>query len=144
VDGTFRPRVEYPVSDQTQALTAGAFDGDGALDLLVTINTESIGLSLLTGRGHGTFNPAVSFPNAAGFDAPSIVAVDLDNDGRLDAGLGHQISCYRAPCIPSRIITVMRGNGNGTIQPPRHIPPNSSRPNISDRCAVGDGRGDWI
>src|SRR5215218_3018726 len=38
-DGTFQPMVEYPVADWNQALAAGDFNRDGALDLIVTINS---------------------------------------------------------------------------------------------------------
>ena len=55
-DGTFQPRVEFPVAGSTQALAAGDFNRDGALDLIVTINSPTIGLALLRGRGNGTFD----------------------------------------------------------------------------------------
>ena len=68
-DGTFQPIVNYPVFSWSQALTAGDFNSDGRVDLMVTINDINVGLSLLTGRGDGTFNPAVHFPNTSGFDS---------------------------------------------------------------------------
>ena len=120
-DGSFQPMVEYPVADWNQALAAGDFNRDGAVDLLVTINNPDIGLSLLVGRGDGSFNAAISLPNTSGFDTPAIAAVDLDNDGNVDAVLGHQIACYTAPCAVARTITVMRGKGDGTFQPPQQV-----------------------
>jgi hypothetical protein len=139
-DGTFRPIVTYPVFSWSQALAAGDFNNDGRVDLMVTINDINVGLSLLTGRGDGTFNPAVHFPNTAGFDAPAIAADDLDNDGKLDIVLGHGIACYTAPCVIARSITVMRGNGDGTFQPARHITVGSSTAKI----AIGDFNRDGI
>jgi hypothetical protein len=53
-DGTFRARVQYPAGGPAQTLAAGDFNGDGKLDLAVTINDPQIGLSLLTGNGDGT------------------------------------------------------------------------------------------
>src|SRR5688572_22007772 len=67
-DGTFRPKVGYPVAGQTQDLAAGDFNGDGKIDLVVTINTPEISLSLLTGNGDGTFSTPSNFPNTSGFD----------------------------------------------------------------------------
>ena len=134
-DGTFQPTVEYPVSvsTQPQAVAAGDFNRDGAPDLIVTLNDPQIGLALITGSGDGSFNPPVHFANASGFDSPAISAVDLDNDGDLDVVVGHSIACYKAPCIPGRSITVMRGRGDGTFQAPRVIEVGS------DTAAIGVG-----
>src|SRR4051812_15239370 len=60
-DGTLRPKVSYPAAGQTQDVAAGDFTGDGRLDLVVTINTPEISLSLLTGNGDGTFAPPMNF-----------------------------------------------------------------------------------
>ena len=58
-DGTFRRKIDYPVAGQTQDIAAGDFNGDGKMDLAVSINTQQISLSLLIGNGGGTFNAAV-------------------------------------------------------------------------------------
>ncbi|HEX6292083.1 MAG TPA: VCBS repeat-containing protein [Herpetosiphonaceae bacterium] len=86
-DGTFRPTVRYPVAGQTQDLTAGDFNGDGNIDIVVTINTLEISLSLLTGNGDGTFNAPVHFPNTSGADAdtPAEFGTDPDPDPDPDA-----------------------------------------------------------
>jgi hypothetical protein len=139
-DGTFQAMVEYPVADWNQALAAGDFNRDGALDLIVTINNIDIGLSLLMGRGDGTFNPAVNLPNTARFDAPAIAALDVDNSGTLDIVIGHNSACYTAPCVIAQFISVMKGNGDGTFQPPAQIDIGSSAAEI----AVGDFNRDGI
>jgi hypothetical protein len=141
-DGTFQPRVDYPVASWNQALAAGDFNRDGALDLMVTINTFDIGLSLLLGRGDVTFLPAVNLPNTAHFDTPAIEAVDIDNNGTLDIILGHGIACYTAPCIPARIISVMKGNGDGTFQTPSQIDVTSDIAEIAVGDFNRDGRKD--
>ena len=115
-DGTFQPKVQYPVAGQSQDVAAGDFNGDGRIDVVSTINTPQISLSLLPGNGDGTFNAAVHFPNTSGFDSPDIVAADLNNDGKLDVVLLHSIACFTAPCVAAEVITVMLGNGDGTFQ----------------------------
>lgn len=135
-DGTFQPRVESPATTvgQVQALAPGDFNRDGLLDLMVTINDPDTGLSFLAGRGDGTFDPPVTFPNTSRRDSPAIAAVDLNNDLNLDVVVGHEIACYTAPCVVGRTITVMLGNGNGTFQAAREIEVGSGTAAI----AVGD------
>jgi hypothetical protein len=115
-NGTFRARVDFPAGGQSQDLAAGDFNSDGKQDLAVTINSPQISLSLLTGNGDGTFNAPVTFPNTTGFDAPVIVAADVNNDTRLDLLIAHTLACFTAPCTSSDDVTIMLGNGNGTFQ----------------------------
>jgi hypothetical protein len=120
-DGTFRPKTDFPIGMQTQAVAAGDFNSDGRMDLMVTLNTPQLSLALLTGTGTGTFNAPTFFPNTSGFDSPAIVARDLNGDGRLDLVVMHGIACFTAPCRAARSITILLGNGNGTFQTPSEI-----------------------
>ncbi|HYG12233.1 MAG TPA: VCBS repeat-containing protein, partial [Pyrinomonadaceae bacterium] len=133
-DGTFRAKVEYPLANWSQDAATGDFNGDGRTDLIYTVNDPQISFSLLTGNGDGTFNPPVNFPNTSGFDSPAVVATDLDNDGRLDVVLAHQVACHTAPCTVGRTISVVLGLGDGTFQPAREIEVGTGMSSI----AVGD------
>ena len=140
-NGVFRAKVQFPAGGQAQDLTSGDFNGDGRLDLAVSINDPNISLALLTGNGDGTFNAPVTFQiNTAHVDSPAIVATDLDNDGRLDLILAHAISCFTSPCIAARTITVLLGFGDGTFQFPVEIEVGTGM----SRIAVGDFNRDTI
>ena len=60
-NGSFRPKVLFPAGGPAQDLAAGDFNGDGRVDLVVSINDPEVSLSLLTGNGDGTFNAPVTF-----------------------------------------------------------------------------------
>ena len=120
-DGTFRPRTDFPVGVQAQAVAAGDFNSDGKVDLVVTLNSPQFSLALLAGTGTGTFNAPIFFPNTSGFDSPAIAATDLNRDGKLDLVVMHTIACFTAPCRAARSVTILLGNGNGTFQTPSEI-----------------------
>ena len=139
-NGSFRPRADFPTGGPPQDVTAGDFNGDGRVDLAVSINDPATMLSLLTGNGDGTFNLTLTVANTSRADTPAIVATDLDNDGRLDLVLAHVIGCLTAPCIASQDITVLLGLGDGTFQQPFDISVGTGM----SRIAVSDFNRDGI
>jgi hypothetical protein len=114
-DGTFQ------VQDQGQENFAtgvgpggpavGDFTGSGRLDV-ATANYYSNDISVLLGKGDGTFQPQERF--AAGISPNVIVAGDFNGDGRLDlAEAGPDLS------TGAGAISVLLGNGDGTFQSPQ-------------------------
>ena len=67
------------VGDNPRRVTAADLNDDGHLDV-VTSNSESNCVSILAGRGDGTFEPDVMYGNAPG----GIALGDVDGDGRTD------------------------------------------------------------
>jgi hypothetical protein len=119
-NGTFQPAVSYaiPQGDTTDAppqVVVGDFNGDGIPDLAVTIpgrpgSPQLVGneVSILLGKGDGTFQPAVTYPSG-GADATSAAAVDLNGDGKLDLVIVNKVSSS---------VSVLYGNGDGTFAMP--------------------------
>jgi hypothetical protein len=120
-DGTFRPKTDFPVGTWTQDVAAGDFNGDGKMDLAVSLQDPQLSLAILLGTGTGTFGVPTYFPNPTGFDAPQVLASDINNDGKLDVVIMHGINCFTASCVSGRVVTVMLGNGDGTFQPAQVI-----------------------
>lgn len=120
-DGTFRPYVEYAAGGFTQDVAAGDLNGDGRPDLVVTNDSEQTTLTVLLNKGDGTFGAPVGFPNLSGYDAPSVTLADLDHDGRLDAVVVHQFSCFSSGCSVGDSLSIWRGIGDGTFQTPQEL-----------------------
>jgi hypothetical protein len=141
-DGTFRPAVEYPAGGSLQDIAAGDLNGDGFVDLVVTNLDPNIGITVLLGHGDGTFGAPISSPNDTGFDAPSIAVADFDHDSRLDVVVAHQIACFTAPCRVGNTLTLWRGIGDGTFQPPQQIPVGPGPTKLAVTDFNNDGNAD--
>ncbi len=112
-DGTFQAPTTYDVGDSPIGVAVGQFTSDGNLDLVVTDSghdnayTELYNpgmVSVLLGRGDGTFLPAVNYPVGLG---PFGVAVG-DFNGYEDIVTANNAD---------NTVSVLLGNGDGTFQP---------------------------
>ncbi len=106
-DGTFKPRVTYPVkgSRGANAITLGDMNNDGSLDLIITQISTPAAVQILLGNGDGTFKTARSFPTIG--SAVALAVGDFNNDGNLDVAVAQS----------EKSIGVFLGNGDGTLQP---------------------------
>ena len=119
-DGSFQAPVSYStIGADASSVTLADVNGDGHLDILVTnqcasaSNCGSTGVVVLLGNGDGTFQPGVSY-GVPGSNAFSIVAADLNGDGKLDVVVSEQCSSNNNCNAGS--VAVLLGNGDGTFQ----------------------------
>jgi glucose/arabinose dehydrogenase len=100
---------QYATDTHAHGVTAADLNGDGNIDLAVA-NARTFGtpgsVSVLLGRGDGSFNPAVNY--AVGSEPKSVMAADLNGDGRADLFTANQ---------GSNNVSVLINNGNGTYAP---------------------------
>jgi len=88
-NGSFKAVVSYPAENSPFNVLAADMNGDGTLDIVVSnwgtpnAGTNDGAVTVLLGRGNGTFRPAQTFPSG-GAEAPSVAVADVNKDGRPD------------------------------------------------------------
>ena len=117
---------DFPVGQVPSSVVVGDFNGDGKLDI-VTGNQFSSTISVLLGKGDGTFQPAASY--ATGASPNTVFTGDFNGDGKLDILTVNGDST----------VSVLLGNGDGTFKPPVSTPFVS---NSAGLLTVGDFNGD--
>jgi hypothetical protein len=120
-DGTFRPAMSF-ASGAVNAVSVRIADvnGDGIPDLVVANECSSTScasgtVSVLLGKGNGTFQPAVNYPSGGQY-ASSVAVADVSRDGKPDLIVTNW--CVSSGDCTSGTVSVLLGNGNGTFQPP--------------------------
>ena len=119
-DGTFQAAVAYNSGGQNATFVAvGDLNGDGKLDLAVTnqcvtnSNCSNGVVSVLLGKGDGTFNSAVNY-GATGTYSNSVAIGDINGDGHPDLTVSNQCNNSNQCSIGS--LSVLLGIGDGTFQ----------------------------
>ncbi|MEP6819417.1 MAG: FG-GAP-like repeat-containing protein [bacterium] len=131
-NGTFATAVNYPTDLHPQSVTTGDFNGDGKRDLAVGNfdgGTGTGNISILLGNGNGTFQSAVNF---VALHPDSLIASDLNNDGKLDLLAANWTNGF----------SVLLGNGNGTFGVATTYPAGSQPQKIALADFNGDGKAD--
>jgi hypothetical protein len=150
-DGSFDPPRIFYTGRNPQALAAGDFDGDGRADL-ISASSSSDTPWILYNEGNARLPRAE--PMDLGFPVPgitSVVAPDLNEDGRLDLAVSHgdgvavslnegarhlaQARRYKAGDMFQELIAAdLDGNGNVDL-----CALNSTQPTLSVLLNRGDG-----
>ena len=132
-DGTFEKPVYFGVKGVgPDGIAAADLNHDGKADLVVANNNfqQASTLSVLLGRGDGTFKPTVNYPVGAG---PAGIAIaDFNGDGKVDIVVAN---------TGSATVSLLYGKGDGTFKPAEDLQfPNNSLP-ISVAAADFNGDG---
>jgi len=132
-DGTFQAQVAYPIvaGGNPLSVVVGDFNGDGTPDLAVA-DYQSQQVSILLGKGDGSFQTAKEYPTGA--NPSSVVLGDFNGDGKLDVAL----ASTPLGSSPGNLVSVLLGNGDGTFQAPSVYGTGSQ----AYSAAVGDFNGD--
>lgn len=135
-DPTFAPQVRYATPASTPGpfkVATGDLNNDGVTDI-VTIDFYDGGVSVLLGKGDGTFEAAVSYPTGT---APrGLVLADFNGDGVLDVAA--------ATSNASQTVAVLLGNGDGTLRPAVAVPAGGIANGVGSGDMNGDGKIDLV
>jgi hypothetical protein len=126
----FLAPVDYAVGPHPLGVEVGDFNSDGRSDL-VTANYLGNTVSVLLGKGDGTFQPART--SATGSRPLSLAVGDFNQDNKLDLATANDY-------IPGNDgVTILLGQGDGTFVPGPPIPDGYE---WASAIAVGDLNGD--
>jgi hypothetical protein len=104
-DGTFAAPMVFDGDDLfPSGLAAADFNGDGNLDLALSLN---FGVSIFLGHGDGTFGGGTNYACGSQPLTPSLASGDFNGDGKVDLVL---------PCNGN--VSLLYGNGDGSFAPP--------------------------
>src|SRR4029077_4205641 len=117
---------KFPVGPTPAGVGVGDFNGDGKLDL-VLVNQADRTITVVLGRGNGTFGVPITSTTSVPPAGPGLVFVgDFNGDHKLDIA------------FDASGISVALGNGDGTFGPTV----NSSVPGRGGMVGVADVNGD--
>ena len=126
----FAPAQTYPVGTEPIAIAVGDFNGDGKLDVAVLNNGNAAvaddgGVSILLGKGDGTFQAAMNF--AAGKNPSAIVSGDFNADAKDDLAIVR----FGDPDVgDTGEVSVFLSNGDGTFQAGEVLRPGNNPSHI--------------
>ena len=137
-DGTFQASVDYSSGGYiTEEVILADMNGDGKPDLVVAhcgdSNCVHGKVGVLLGNGDGTFHEAQTY-DSGGDLAVAVAVGDVNGDGKPDLVVSNYGIYYTEP-----IVSVLLGNGDGTLQPAQTYSSGSSSCSEAGYCPVSIG-----
>ena len=130
--GTFKKPLYFDVKGVgPDGIAAADLNHDGKIDLVVANNNfqQASTVSVLLGKGDGTFKPTVNYPVGAG---PAGLAIaDFNGDGNADIAVAN---------TGSSTVSVLYGKGNGKFKPAQTL--NFAGGSLPISVAAADFNGD--
>jgi len=139
-DGTLGTFQSYPAGLRPVSVELADFNGDGKLDAVVGDGGDSQsgaggGVSILLGKGDGTFGAAASYSSGQ-FPVLQVHAADLNGDGKPDV-----VAAVANPDGQGGGVLVFLNKGDGTLQAPINV--TFAEVGITPQgFAIGDVNGD--
>jgi FG-GAP-like repeat/PASTA domain len=133
-DGSFAARVEYPIGlgHGLASVATGDLNGDGKADL-ATANAEASTVSILLGRGDGSFSAKVD--SGVGGGPGSIAIVDLNGDHKPDLATANS---------GANTVTALSNRGDGHVQARTDVRTGSQPRGLAFGDLNGDGKPDLV
>jgi uncharacterized protein (TIGR03437 family) len=149
-NGTFGAGATFAVGSKPTFLVSGDFNRDGNLDLAV-VNSGSVfmpndpgSLSILLGKGDGTFQKAVNYTAPVDLWPSGISAGDFNKDGIADLLMTTYTSGTGGPQDTGSALVVFIGNSDGTFKPGVLIPTEFGPEPAAVFDFNGDGKLDLV
>jgi hypothetical protein len=131
----FLTAANYTAGYAPQSVAVGDLNGDGRADLVVA-NADSPNVSVLLGKGDGTFQAAVNY--ALGVWPTSAAIGDFNGDGKAD------LVVTNSPTFNSAYVSILLGNGDGTFQTAVNYGVGNGPTSVAVGDFNGDGKADLV
>ena len=134
-DGTFRTAAAFPAGDSVWHMAAGHLDTDANLDLVVAHSTSPSpydqAVTVLHGRGDGTFDAPVPFEGGGGLR--NVALEDMNLDGAIDIMLSDN---------SANAVLELVNDGSGGLSSPNSYPSGGEAEALTLADFNGEGRPD--